>query len=97
MLFGLPKVLPLDGACKGCVLGNYHQAPFDFGKAWHLQTPQESVHNDICCINKSLLTGATYYLTFIDDLSRFTWAYFLKNWSHVFEKFKEISLALADK
>jgi hypothetical protein len=24
MLVGLPKVLPLEGVCKGCVLGKYH-------------------------------------------------------------------------
>jgi hypothetical protein len=33
MVVGLPKVFPLDGVCKGCVLGNHHQAPFDSGKA----------------------------------------------------------------
>jgi hypothetical protein len=29
------------------------------------------------------------FFTFIYDLSIFTWVYFLKNKSHVFEKFKE--------
>jgi hypothetical protein len=33
--------------------------------------------------------GARYILTFIDDLSCFTWVYFLKNKNLVFEKFKE--------
>ena len=30
-----------------------------------------------------------YYLSFIDDFSRKTWLYFLKNKSTVFSKFKE--------
>ena len=40
-------------------------------------------------MNKPSLVGMKHILTFIDDLSRFTWAYFLNNKSLVFEKFKE--------
>jgi hypothetical protein len=89
MVVGLPKVLPPDGVYRGCVLGKHHQAPFDSGKAWCAHNPLELVHNDLCCINNPSLAGVKYILTFIDDLSRFTWIYFLKNKSHVFEKFKE--------
>ena len=35
------------------------------------------------------LVGSTYFLTFIDDFSRKTWVYFLKNKSETFSKFKE--------
>jgi hypothetical protein len=47
------------------------------------------VHNDLCCINIPSLANARYILIFIDDLSIFPWAYFLKNKNRVFEKFKE--------
>ena len=33
------------------------------------------------------MNGSSYVLTFIDDLSRFTWVYFLKKKSKVLEKF----------
>jgi hypothetical protein len=56
----------------------------------------ELVHSDLCCINLPSLAGARYILTFIDDLSHFTWVYFLKNKNHVFEKFKEFR-AFAEK
>ena len=36
------------------------------------------------------LVGAKYMLTFIDDFYMYTWVYFLKNKSRVFEKFKEL-------
>ena len=36
------------------------------------------------------LSGYEYYVTFIDDYSRKTWIYFLKNKSEVFGKFKEL-------
>ena len=35
------------------------------------------------------LSAYEYYVTFIDDYSRNTWIYFLKNKSEVFKKFKE--------
>ena len=35
------------------------------------------------------LGGSRYYITFIDDLSRKVWVYFLKNKSDVFETFKK--------
>ena len=35
------------------------------------------------------LGKSVYYVSFIDDLSRNTWIYFLRNKSQVFDKFKE--------
>ena len=37
----------------------------------------------------SSLRGYGYYVSFIDDFSRNTWVYFLKEKSEVFSKFKE--------
>ena len=37
----------------------------------------------------SSLNGYVYYVSFIDDFSRKTWIYFLKNKDEVFSKFKE--------
>ena len=50
----------------------------------------EIVHSDICGpMSSSSLSGYVYYVLFIDDLSRKTWIYFLKEKSEVFSKFKE--------
>ena len=35
------------------------------------------------------LGGASYFLTFIDDRSRYTWVYFIRRKGDVFEYFKE--------
>ena len=35
------------------------------------------------------LSGYVYYVSFIDDFSRKTWIYFMKNKDEVFNKFKE--------
>jgi hypothetical protein len=45
---------------------------------------------------QTIIVGARYALTFIDDFSMYTWVYFLKKKKHVFEKFKEFR-ALAEK
>ena len=89
MVVGLPKVLPPDGVCKGCVLRKNHRAPFEYGNAWLASNPLSLVHSDLCCINKPSLAGVRYVLTFIDDVSHYTQVYFLKNKSRVFELFKD--------
>ena len=48
------------------------------------------VHSDVCGkLNEKSLGGAEYFLTFIDDKSRYVWVYFLQHKSQVFEKFCE--------
>ena len=43
------------------------------------------------------LSGYEYYVTFIDDYSRKTWIYFLKNKSEVFEKFEEFKALIENQ
>ena len=40
-------------------------------------------------MSSSPLSGYVYYVSFIDDFSRMTWIYFMKNKDEVFSKFKE--------
>ena len=40
-------------------------------------------------MSSSSLSGYVYYVYFIDDFSRKTWIYFMKNTDEVFSKFKE--------
>ena len=40
-------------------------------------------------MSSSSLSGYVYYVSFIDDFSRKTWIYFMKNKDEVFRKFKE--------
>ena len=41
-------------------------------------------------MSSSSLRGYVYYVSFIDDLSRKAWIYFMKNKDEVFIKFKEL-------
>ena len=50
----------------------------------------ELVHSDVFGpVSVPSLGGSSYYVSFIDDLSRMTWIYFLKKKSEVFERFLE--------
>ena len=40
-------------------------------------------------MSSNSLSGYAYYVSFIDDSSRKTWVYFMKNKDEVFSKFKE--------
>ena len=40
-------------------------------------------------MSSSSLSEYVYYVSFIDDFSRKTWIYFMKNKDEVFNKFKE--------
>ena len=48
------------------------------------------VHNDVCGpMSTSARGGYRYFITFIDDYSRYGYVYLMKNKSESFEKFKE--------
>ena len=67
--------------CEPCLAGKACRKPF--GKAPKATHPLELVHSDICGpMNVKACHGASYFLTFIDDYSRFSYVYLI---SHRFE------------
>ena len=57
----------------------------------------EIIHSDVCRpMSSSSLSGYVYYVSSIDDFSRKTWIYFMKNKDEVFSRFKEFK-ALIEK
>ena len=51
----------------------------------------EIIHSDVCGpMSSNSLSGYAYYVSCIDDFSRKTWVYFMKNKDEVFSKFKEL-------
>ena len=66
-----------------------HQEPFSKSET-NTKGTLELINSDVCVpMASTYLSGYEYYVTFIDDYSRNTWIYFLKNKSEVFRKFKE--------
>ena len=50
----------------------------------------EIIHSDVCrTMSSKSLSRYVYYVSFIDEFSRKTWIYFMKNKDEVFSNFKE--------
>ena len=87
---GLPEFQAKhDGVCKGCVKGKNTKKTFPSNES-KAKDILEIIHSDVCCpMSSNSLSGYAYYVSFIDDFSRKTWVYFMKNKDEVFSKVKE--------
>jgi hypothetical protein len=86
----LPDIHFSKGICEGCVLGKHPQEKFDKGKTQRASSHLDLIHSDLMgpflhpSINK-----ARYVLIFVDDFSHFTWIFFLRQKSKVFQHLKD--------
>ncbi|XP_077217878.1 uncharacterized protein LOC143852380 [Tasmannia lanceolata] len=86
---GMPNIDRQDQVCERCALGKHQRDSFLVVKAWRALNPLQLVHSDLFePMQTTSIGGNRYFLTFIDDYSRKTWVYFLKEKSEVFECFK---------
>ena len=89
--------LPLIGlvqksfVCETCQLGKSIQKPFSSS---HRETsgPLDLIHSDIWVAPLVSPNGFKFYVTFIDDSSRFTWLYPIANKLDVFNSFVQLWL-----
>ena len=70
--------------CEGCAMGKQNRQPFPNKSQHRSGQPLELVHSDVNSVGSS-----RYFVTFIDDYSRYTTVYIIKHESEVLEKFKE--------
>ena len=76
-------------ACEPCLLGKMTKTPF-FGTMERASDLLEIIHTDVCGpMNIKACSRYHYFLTFIDDLSRYGDIYLMKHKSETFEQFKE--------
>ena len=75
--------------CEHCLYGQQHKLPFTTN-ASRASKVLELIHTDICGpMNHQSLGGMKYFITFIDDMTRMTFVYFLQSKDQAFDKFKE--------
>lgn len=71
-----------SSVCSACQQAKAHQLPFTLSS--HVSSsPLELVHTDVWGPARVSVNGYRYYLSIVDDYSRFVWIYFLKNKSDV--------------
>ena len=91
MVEGLPVIKATTGICKGCILGKHPEHKFDRGKESRASEILGLIHSDISGLMPiTSLNGSWYVLTFIDDFSRYTWAFFIKKKLDFLEKIIEL-------
>ena len=63
-----------------CVDGKHHRSSFPKSGGRRATKLLEIVHSDVCGrLGAKSLSGAEYFVAFIDDKSRYVWIYILKN------------------
>jgi transposase InsO family protein len=85
----IPKFnLVKKSKCHVCVESKQPRKPHKAAEARNL-APLELVHSDLCKMNGILTKGGKrYFLTFIDDFTKFCYVYLLKTKDEVFNYFK---------
>ena len=76
--------------CEGCIYGKQHRLPFPKVSQRITKKPLELIHSDVCGpISVPTIGGSRYFITFIDNYTRYTIAYMMKHKDEAFSKFQE--------
>lgn len=82
--------------CKACVYGKSTRAPIPQKGGARSTHVLDLVHTDVCGpFPEQSLGGSMYFVSFVDDHSRYAWVYSIRAKSDVFERFK-IWLAMVE-
>ena len=76
--------------CEPCARGKSHRLPFKRKSERRTRQPLELVHSDMCGkIGTKSLSGGEYFVSLIDDYTRYSWIFVLKRKSDVCSQFKK--------
>lgn len=79
-----------DKICEVCVKAKQTQTPFKKSDSERASDLLEIVHTDVCGpMRTTSFSGAKYFVTFIDDKSRWCKVYFIKKKNEVLNVFKQ--------
>ena len=79
-----------DDICEDCCQGKNHRTPFPKHVKGNPRKPLELIHSDLCGkISPPTKGGAAYFVTFIDDATKFCWVYCLKSKDETFDVFRK--------
>jgi hypothetical protein len=65
-----------SSVCDACQLAKSHQLPYTHS-IHHSTSPLEIIHSDVWGPAPSSVGGFSYYISFIDDFSKFCWIYLM--------------------
>jgi hypothetical protein len=86
-----------QGICKGCALVKNAKVSFLSSES-RSKGILDLVHIDVCDpVLVESVSGSSYFTTFIDDFSRWTWIFFMKTKSEVFNRFREFKALMKNQ
>jgi len=98
MVHGLPSMEFKSKLCEECILGKQSRTSFPRNSKYQAKEQLGLIHTDVCGpITPESFSGKRYFISFVDDFSRKTWVYFLKEKSEVFKKFRVMVEKETDK
>ena len=90
MVTGIPPLIDVKNPCEGCLMGKQARLPFPKKSDSKSTKPLELIHSDVCGpLNVSSLGGSRYFMTVIDDYSKYFTVYPLKHKDEALSKFKD--------
>lgn len=103
LVLGLPVLNSVKNncdtqVCEACVLGKQTKEPFAKRRSEQSSRPLEIIHSDVCGpMQEAGMNGERFFVTFIDDWSRFTMVFLIKTKNEVFDKFREYEAMVSKK
>ena len=89
----LPSFHVNNSICEVCQLGKQARSPFPSESTWRAKEKLQLLHADLGGpMRTQSVGGSRYYLLIIDDFSRFSWIYFLKEKSEAAENFMRFKI-----
>ena len=81
-----------NSTCESCMMGKQHPTAYPKEIPYRATQPFEIVHSDVCnSMHVNSHGNSKYFVTFVDDYSRYVHVYFIKSKDEVLEKFKEFA------
>jgi hypothetical protein len=75
--------------CDACQQAKCHQLPYPTSSSVS-SAPRELIFSDVWGPTRESIGRNKYYVSFINDYSKFTWVYLIKHKSEVFHMFREL-------
>lgn len=83
--------------CVGCVESKMCRQSNKFMGKIYSRYPGQLIHSDLCGPMPESIGGSKYFVTFIDDFSRWVKVYYLRKKSETMEKFKEFEAEVSNQ
>lgn len=80
-----------ESVCDPCQKAKSHQLPYSKSSSFS-SNPLDLIYSDVWGPAPDSVGGKKYYMSFIDDYSKFTWVYPIKYKSDVFQRFHEFQV-----